>query len=238
MYIYIYCIYISQKKIQHLPPLRRAASVARALSGNCSDERFSGRFRGGGGRRGTPLPPCRLMGLANLLGRQRGEPTASLRWLPLSFLDCFLFRLFSSPLFLHFCCLGTKSSRLDSENTINKINRDSESQIVHDVRGQYGEREAQRRAPSSLSLRGGVVTVEDLYIYTYIYIYMCMRGYIYIYSDTQMAARSTRRRGDLGDEENRRVQTEGSPREGAGGGGQRDGERGEAPCLDGPARPP
>lgn len=39
MYIYIYCIYISHKKIQRLPPPRRVARVARALGKKCSDIR-------------------------------------------------------------------------------------------------------------------------------------------------------------------------------------------------------
>lgn len=58
MYIYIYCIYISHKKIQHLPPPQRAASVARALSRNCPDDRFWAGF-GGVQHRTPPPPPCR-----------------------------------------------------------------------------------------------------------------------------------------------------------------------------------
>lgn len=130
----------------------------------------------------------------------------------LSFLYFFFippFGFFLPPLFLHLCFLGTKSSRLVSENTINKMNHDTESLLIHNVRGWYDERVARRRSPSSLSVGGGVVTVEDLYIYTYIYIYMYMWIYIYIYSGTQMAAQSMRRRGNLSQEENQRVCMEG-----------------------------
>lgn len=111
MYIYIYCIYISHKKIQHLPPPRRAARVARALGGgNCSDDRFLGRFqRGEFGtgillRADSPGSPTssagRLLGCVAL-----GKPTSSLRSLPLSFPDFFfsLFFFFSLPSFLRFC---------------------------------------------------------------------------------------------------------------------------------------
>lgn len=65
---------------------------------------------------------------------------------------------------------------------INKINRDSESLSIHDVRVGYDERVARHRSPSSFSFRGGVVAVEDLYIYTYIYMYMWI--YIYIFLNT------------------------------------------------------
>lgn len=132
---------------------------------------------------GTGLLLLLLTGLTNLLG---WSPPRQTNFSPLAppLLDCFFFSTFFFfsffPLFfLHFCFLGTKSSRLVSENTINKINHDSESLIIHDVRGWYDESVARRWSPSSLSLRGGVVTVEDLYIYTYIYI--CIHGDIYMY---------------------------------------------------------
>lgn len=203
MYIYIYCIYISHKKISRLPPPRCVARVACALGKKCSDIRLLFGPVLGGFCTGFFL----LLLHASLAARRL---TTSLFSLLLSFLPFFFippFGFFLPPRFLHLCFLGTKSSRLVSENTINKMNHDTESLLIHNVRGWYDERVARRRSPSSLSVGGGVVTVEDLYIYTYIYIYVYVD--IYIYSGTQMAAQSMRRRGNLSQEENRHVCMEG-----------------------------
>lgn len=141
MYIYIYCIYISHKKIQRLPPPRRVASVARAFSRNCSDDRFLGRFWGGSVRDSSSSMPTRRVRKpprpvasraerrsANRLLLSAGSPSLFWVWFPPP-----------PPSFLHFCCLGTKSSRFVSENTINKINHDSEPLIIHDAHGWYDE---------------------------------------------------------------------------------------------------
>lgn len=216
MYIYIYCIYISHKKISVFPSTSTRGECRLCPWQELSRRPLLGQFWGVSAQdssSSSSSPGSQTSLAGRLLGKQ-----ISLRLLPLSWIVFFFFPLFSflffSPsffFFLHFCFLGTKSSRLVSENTINKINHDSESLIIHDVRGWYNESVARRRSPSSLSFRGGVVTVEDLYIYTYIYI--CMWRYIYIYMyiyfGTQMAAQSMRRRGNLGQGENRCVWMEG-----------------------------
>lgn len=100
MYIYIYCIYISHKKIQYLPPPQRAASVVCALGRNCPDDRFWAGF--GGVSAQTSSSSSSPGSQTSLAGRLLGKQT-SLCLLPLSWIVFFssFFFLFFLPLF--FC---------------------------------------------------------------------------------------------------------------------------------------
>lgn len=97
MYIYIYCIYISHKKIQYLPPPQRAASVVCALGRNCPDDRFWAGFGGISAQDSSSSSPGSQTSLA---GRLLSKQT-SLRLLPLSWIVFFFlfFLFFFFPLF-------------------------------------------------------------------------------------------------------------------------------------------